>query len=308
MGLTRSVSSDNLDPTSPDRDTSRLRVPDGLAWLAQSQNGAAWLDDLPSLVAEIADSWDLEIGDPFAGSQVSWVAPARRARQDVVVKVQWPDPESEHEAAALEAWAGDGAVQLLAHDAQRHALLLERCRPGTHLADAAESDAVAVFVDLLPRLWKEARAPFRSLTDESARWASTLAIRWEAAGRPCERRLVAAATSFLQELSVTQGEQVLVHQDLHGDNVLAAERRPWLVIDPKPIVGEREFAVAPVVRSFEFGHSPSEVVGRLDRLCRELHLDRERARGWTIAQTMAWSFDSSFSARHYDTVRWLLDT
>jgi streptomycin 6-kinase len=56
------------------------------------------------------------------------------------------------------------------------------------------------------------------------------------------------------ELASTQGEQVLVHRDLHGENVLPATREPWLVIDPKPLAGEREFAVAPIVRSFELGH------------------------------------------------------
>jgi streptomycin 6-kinase len=97
-----------------------------------------------------------------------------------------------------------------------------------------------------------------------------------------------------------------VHQDLHGENVLAAEREPWLVIDPKPLAGEREFALAPIVRSFEFGHSRSEVLRRLDRLSGELALDRERARGWAIAQTIAWSFDSAYADGHFETARWLL--
>ena len=66
-------------------------------------------------------------------------------------------------------------------------------------------------------------------------------------------------------------------------------REPWLVIDPKPLAAEREFAVAPIVRSGELGHSKREVLYRLDRLCAELGLDRERACGWTIVQTIAWS-------------------
>jgi streptomycin 6-kinase len=79
------------------------------------------------------------------------------------------------------------------------------------------------------------------------------------------------------------------------------------VIDPKPLLAECEFSLAPIIRSPEFGHSRAEVVGRLDRLSAELGLDRERARGWAIAQTMAWSFDSAFADRHHETARWLLD-
>jgi streptomycin 6-kinase len=132
-------------------------------------------------------------------------------------------------------------------------------------------------------------------------------VEWERAGKPFEQFLVDAAISMLGELSPTQGEQVLVHQDLHPDNVLAAEREPWLVIDPKPLVGEREFALASIIRASELGHSKSAVLGRLDRLTSDLGLDRERARGWAIAQTVAWAVDSDFHALHAETARWLLE-
>jgi streptomycin 6-kinase len=130
---------------------------------------------------------------------------------------------------------------------------------------------------------------------------------WEEAGRQVERRLLDASLEALGELAPTQGEQVLLHQDLHGDNVLAAEREPWLVIDPKPLVGEREFAVAPIVRSVELGHSRRDVLYRLDRLTSELGLDRERARGWTIGQTIAWSVGSEYHETHVETARWLVE-
>jgi len=109
------------------------------------------------------------------------------------------------------------------------------------------------------------------------------------------------------ELCGTQGEQVLLHQDLHAENVLAARREPWLVIDPKPLAGEREFAVAPIVRGTELGHSKRDVLYRLDRLTSELGLDRERARGWAIGQTLAWAYDVEWHEDHLDVVRWLLE-
>jgi streptomycin 6-kinase len=194
-------------------------------------------------------------------------------------------------------------VRLLAHDDERHALLLERCRPGTPLRDCA----LDVFIELLPRLWKPVGPPFRPLAEEAAWWASTIRGEWERVGKPFEESLLEAAISTLEELAPSQGEQVLLHQDLHADNVLAAEREPWLVIDPKPLVGEREFAVAPIVRSFELGHSKRAVLERLDRLTSQLALDRERARGWAIGQTIAWSIDSDFYPTHAETARWLLE-
>jgi streptomycin 6-kinase len=223
---------------------------------------------------------------------------------DAVLKIQKPHRESEHEAAALELWDGDGAIRLLDQDPREHALLLERCVPGTPLWESGQDAALDVFVELLPRLWKPAGEPFRPLADEAEWWAEYLPRQdWGT-----DRDLLDAALEALSELPGTQGEQVLLNQDLHGDNVLAAEREPWLMIDPKPLVGEREFAVAPIVRSFELGHSKRDVLHRFDRLTSELGLDRERARGWTIAQTVAWTSDSDYGKRHRETTRWLLES
>jgi streptomycin 6-kinase len=96
---------------------------------------------------------------------------------------------------------------------------------------------------------------------------------------------------------------VLTSQDLHGDNVLAAEREPWLVIDPKPLAAEREFQAAPILRSGELGHSRRAMLYRLDRLA-ELGLDRERMVAWTIVQTTAWSEGLTLQS-HLDVLEWL---
>ena len=227
--------------------------------------------------------------------------------EQAVLKVQRPHREDEHEAAALELWDGDGAVRLLDSDLEEHALLLERCVPGTPLSDAGQEAALDVFVELLPRLWKPAGPPFGTLAAEATWWADSLEATWERFGRPFERLLLDAALEALAELPRTQGEQVLLHQDLHGDNVLSAQREPWLAIDPKPLVGEREFGIAPIVRSRELGHSRRDVLERFDRLVAELGLDRERARGWTIGQTIAWAFDGEHRETHVETARWLLE-
>ena len=236
------------------------------------------------------------------------VAPAVSADgRDVVLKVQEPHRESEHEAAALELWDGEGAIRLLDHDPWDHSLLLERCLPGTPLSAAGAEVALDVLVELLPRLWKPAGAPFRPLAEEAAHWAGSLERTWERFGRPFERRLLDAALEALRELPRSQGPQVLLHQDLHGDNVLAAQREPWLAIDPKPLAGERELGIAPIVRSRELGHSRREVLARFDRLVSELRLDRERARGWAIGQTIAWAFDGEHHPHHAEVARWLLE-
>ena len=257
-----------------------------------------WRAAAPALADRIAREWDLRLGTPYVPGAAGHVVRAELPDgTPAVLKLFWPHREAEQEADALERWDGDGAVRLYARDDERHALLLERCEPGTFLSGAA--DALDVLVGLLPRLWKDATG-FRTLAEEAERW-----IEQDLPAVP-DRRAREAALHYLRELGPTQGEQVLVHQDLHGENVLAAQREPWLVIDPKPLAGEREFAAASIVRSFELGHSKREALYRLDRLSADLGLDRERARGWTIAQTVAWSGGSDYISTHMETVEWLL--
>ena len=280
---------------------------EGLAWFEGTEEGRDWLARLPAIVDACAQEWSLRLGEPFAYAFASWLCrPSERTTQPLVMKVQFPDRESEHEAAALALMNGDGSVRLLAYDEDRRALLLERAEPGTPLKELDLDAALDVFVDLLPRSWKPAGSPFRPLADEAAWWAGTLVDDFERAGRPFERPLLDAALRSIETLGPSQGEQVLVNQDMHADNVVRARREPWLLIDPKPLAGEREFGIAAIVRGHELGHSRDAVVHRLDRLTDELHLDRERARGWALAQTISWAFDGDeVDPTNVEVARWL---
>jgi streptomycin 6-kinase len=268
------------------------------------------VSDTAHLLHECAEQWQLDLGEPFSGGYASRMVTAATLPDGtgVVLKLQLPHRESEHEGAALELWGGEGAIRLLAHDPDRDALLLERCVPGTPLSELDQDAALDVFVGLLPRLFKPADAPFRPLAEEAAWWADDLESKWDSVGRPFDRRLLDAALDALRTLPASQGEQVLLNQDLHAGNVLRAEREPWLVIDPKPLVGEREFGVAPIVRGLELGGGRRNVLHRLERLTGQLGLDRERARLWSLAQTVAWSFGSDSFEQHVATARWLLES
>jgi streptomycin 6-kinase len=258
-----------------------------------------WLEAAPALVAEVARSWGLTLGQAYPPGACGHVVRVELPDQrPAVLKVSWPHRESEHEADALARWDGNGAVRLLARDDERNAMLLERCEPGTCLSGSGE--ALDILMGLLPRLWTSGDG-FATLESEAAIWAADIALE------VLDETLRDAALRYLDELVPTQGEQVLVNQDMHGGNVLAAEREQWLVIDPKPLAGERELALAPIVRSIELGHSKREVLHRLDRLTAELDLDRDRALGWTVAQTVAWSCGAETFEPHAEVARWLLE-
>ena len=265
------------------------------------------MEGVGPVIWECAARWGLSLGEPFDGSQVSLVLPAKgKTDQDLVLKVQFPHRESRAEAVALKAWGGRGAVRLLDYDERHHALLLERCLPGTQLSDVGAEAALDVLIDLLPRLWVPAPRSIGTLADEAEWWLGYLENAFERAGCPFDHELLTIATEALRELPSSQGEQVLIHQDLHGGNVLAANREPWLAIDPKALVGEREFSVAPIVRSYELGNERETVIHRFRRLTGELGLDPDRAGRWTIAQTLAWAFrDDGADPWHVQVATWL---
>jgi streptomycin 6-kinase len=84
----------------------------------------------------------------------------------------------------------------------------------------------------------------------------------------------------------SQADVVLCHQDLHGGNILRAEREPWLAIDSKPIVAEPAYDAVALVRDAQ--PTPAQLRRRLDLLSELLGLDRERIRLWGIVKCLAW--------------------
>jgi len=187
-----------------------MQIPEGLKYLQQYPDGKVWLAALPQLLSELVRDWQLELRAPFENANVSYVAPAIRGTERVVLKVQWPHEECAYEAEALRTWDGHGAVRLWAQDEIRHALLLEECRPGTALAAALSVDPIAVVIDLLPRLWKPAGPPFKSLGTEAKEWWATLHSDWEASGKRCERSLPDA----IKERHTTIDNDTLLPMDL----------------------------------------------------------------------------------------------
>jgi streptomycin 6-kinase len=241
------------------------------------------VEDLWTIARECAERWRLELEESLE-SDSSLVVPAG----DVVLKVNadWHF-ETEFEADALELYDGRGAVRLIARDDERRAFLIERCVPGTRLWDADEAE-IDIMAELLPRLSLELDGPhpFRTLADEAARWAEEVPRR-----HPNSPVLAAAVDVFH---SVDHGARRLVNQDLHGGNVLRAEREPWLVIDPKPLVGEREIDGVGLLRNAE------DPTCWLDALA-GLGYDRERAWAWGFAHALAW--DNAAEAERIYTAR-----
>jgi streptomycin 6-kinase len=250
-----------------------------------------WLAALPRLVEEIAAGWQLELGDPYVpGGQCAWVAPALdRAGAKRVLKVGWRHREAEHEAEGLRHWDGEGAVRCFA--ARRlddtTALLLERCKPGTQLKCAvSEPEQDVIIAGLLRRLWARQPAeghPFGTLEEMCNLWAEWFEHDYATDSRGLDPGLARDGIAALRGLPTSAQSIVLLCTDLHAGNVLAASREPWLMIDPKPFVGDPAFdAVQHMLNCDErLASDPAGLAGRMADL---LDLDRDRVRLWLLAR------------------------
>ena len=170
---------------------------------------------------------------------------------------------------------------------------------------------------MLQRLWAApppaAGHRFRTLAGEARRWADELPARWERHGRPFDRALLDRAVGWIGELLATPGGRgdVVLHQDLHGGNVLRAARGPWLAIDPKPLAGERAFDLASLLRDRRpelaaDPHPARRVRRRVDRLGEALDVDRERMRRWAVVHALAWGLaDDAWFADIVACAEWL---
>lgn len=283
-----------------------IGVPEDLSWWRGVPGGAAWLQRLPRLAAELADEWALTLGAPFAG-RVSLVLAARRADgEQAVLKLNFPEPESAEEADALAVWDGEGAARLLECDRERRALLVERLEPGTQLWAVADEDASnRIAASLLRRIAVPllGEHPFRVLAVEAERWSAELPRRWERLGARAPRAILDEALGGLRELLADAPAPVLLHQDLHGGNVLRSGDG-WRAIDPKPLAGDPAFDTASLLRDRrdELARNPAGAAPRmrrrLDLLADELGYDRERMRLWGLVHALAWGLEEDGTAHH----------
>jgi streptomycin 6-kinase len=267
--------------------------------------GRAEAHALATLGDDYLDRWALTPdGAPMHG-MASIVQPVRRADgSPAVLKLPLIDLEQPGEAAALRAWDGDAAVRLLAEDPQTWVMLLERLNPRDLTSVQDDLSAVRIICDLLRRLHAHpAPDGVPHLADVAAKMVADAP---EAAGKlddPAHRGALLRWADVTAEVAGEAGDRLL-HWDLHFENVLAAEREPWLAIDPKPLAGDPAFDLLPALHNrwdeaVATGDPGRAVRRRYDLMVEELAIDHGRARAWTLARLLQngiWSVEDGDTA------------
>ncbi|GAA4849242.1 aminoglycoside phosphotransferase family protein [Kitasatospora terrestris] len=269
----------------------QITIPERLAGTVRAEQGEAapaLLAELPGRFAEHLGRWGLvleRIAEP--GGRSSLIGYVHR-EDDLAPAVLKATPAgSDQEHAALRQWAGRGAVLLLDADPAAGILLLERLHGDIPLRSLAEAKAMLEAAGLLQRLWVEPGAshPFTPLADRVAERAELLRARRDLA--PEAAPLIDEALETAGALLAGATEQHLLHGDFHHGKVLAADRSPWLAVSPRPLVGERAYDLARLVRDRldTLAGSPGPrgaTRRRITQLADAVDLDPDRVRGWAL--------------------------
>jgi streptomycin 6-kinase len=266
----------------------RLDLPDGVVQMRErGEDWAAWVDRLPRLVADLLDEWSLTVDGALMHGFCSLVVPVRTddGRAAVLKLHEDIDDESEFEALALQRWHGNGTVLLYRADPRRWALLLERLQT-RDLTSVPVLEACEVVAGLYPRIHVPALPQLRTITSYVERWTDDLVAL--PAEVPIPRRMREQCVSLARDLVADPASVgVVMHGDLHYENVLAGDREPWLVIDPKPMSGDPHYELAPMLwnRWDELGDDRRfGIRRRFHTLVDAAGLDEHRARDWVIVR------------------------
>ncbi|MFE2959107.1 aminoglycoside phosphotransferase family protein [Nocardia tengchongensis] len=269
------------------------------------ERGSRWLAALPGVVEKLCGAWGLEVvGGSFGGGTHSWVAPVRRTDGSVaVLKVPVVDEENAGEPTGLYCYGGDGAVRLYEFDPVSGAMLLEWARPGTELLyqpgfpsleGRPENIAkVERACELYRRLRREpvaVPAGFPELPTAAgmvAEWAAMLGEPEAAVAEVIPARLLERAAERGAELVLPDGPLLVVNRDTHLGNIVAAEREPWLLIDPKAYLGEAAFDAGFLVM-IQVQSEPTLAHARavVERTAAALQVASDRAHAWAFMRSM----------------------
>ncbi|MEU4266896.1 aminoglycoside phosphotransferase family protein [Streptomyces sp. NPDC026092] len=248
---------------------------------------AEWLEKLPELARTTVEHASLDVERVMApGGRSSLVVLVRRpdgspAALKIAPEAARPDLERD----ALAHWDGWGAARLL--DAPEDgSLLLERLHPEVSLRSLPEAKALLEAAGTVRRLWVEPPAGhgFETVAERTARQAAAMdSYRGEVE----TGALTAAALEVREELVASPPETLLLHGNFRQGKVLGGDRTPWLAVGPEPLVGERAYDLARLVRDrvedlVAASAGASSARRRVNRLADSLEVDRERLRGWTL--------------------------
>jgi streptomycin 6-kinase len=228
-------------------------IPDPVRNKALNAGLSWWVDGLPSLIAELEETWHISTGPAYQTGTEAYVAPARTDDGlEVVLKLLLPrDSEAAHnEITALRLANGESCAQLLRDDPDRGAMLLERLGPPLSSLDIPIGERHEILCDAAVKVWRPASDSGLPTGADKGKWLSEyIAETWETLDRPCSERAIAYARACAERRIAAHDDEhaVLVHGDIHQWNALKADSG-YKLVDPDGLLAEPEYDLGIIMR------------------------------------------------------------
>jgi len=281
------------------------------------EDGRAFLDALPDLIAEASERWGLTDVEPVSNLSFNFVAFAKQpspfgrgqGEGNVVLKIGVRNDELISEMAALHLFNGEGACRLIDSDDERGFLLLERLTPGVMLSTLEDDEqATHIAAEVMQRIWRplESGSLLSGMQEQTSAFQKFIRLsdwfdglkrlraKFNGGTGPFDEKLVERVERSVSDFFIENHKPVLMHGDFHHFNILSSERG-WLVIDAKGVIGPAGYEVGPFLINpwgdmLNGTRQKRMTERRFDILHEHLGFERERIREWGVAHAVlsAW--------------------
>lgn len=265
--------------------------------------GANWLRSLPDLVALFQEKWKLNNLRLSSHLSHNLILFAVQDGLPVVLKLSLPRKDFEQEIKVLKIYDGRGVAKLLDFDLEKGGMLQEAILPGTHLKELfpeEEDQAISIAVDVMKRVHAVKLDSEASNLPKIESWLASLNSNYQ----DIPNELLMKARTLTSDLIKSQDSPVLLHGDLHHDNILKSKDH-WVAIDPKGVIGEPAYEVGAFIRNpipelLESKDIKKIIVKRFDCFSVLLRVDRQRLIDWSFVQAVlaaCWAYEDNMPER-----------
>jgi streptomycin 6-kinase len=263
--------------------------------------GKQWLGKLPKLVNDIATRFGLSKLSPVSNLSYTYVLSGFQGEKPIILKLGLNGDSLKQEAFVLGCFENYGAVKVLGQE--DGLLLLERAIPGTSLKSYfpnKDVESIKIASDAMAKL-HQAKIPTSHNLPHIRDWLSVLDKEWE-----IPRHYLQEARQLRHTLLQTSGPNVLLHGDLHHDNILQ-NGDDWLVIDPKGVIGDKAYEIGAFIRNpmpglLDLDNAPSIIRYRIAHFAKHLELSENRILDWCFIQAVlawAWALEDNCPADYF---------
>lgn len=270
------------------------------------QEGKQWLNDLSSHLERLSTQWNFKLLHTVADISYNFVAVVKLPSGLAILKTAPPSARLMTEAEWLNAHKKN--VPILFHiDKENNAYLMEKIEPGTSLKylvkEGKDEKATRIIAQVISNLQY-------SDTLEPLNYQSILKhfSVFSFLRKHIDKNIIDTAETIFKELCADRSNDIILHGDLHHDNILQSDTS-WKVIDPHGYIGDPCAEVGtlifnPIDCFPNYASKQNIIETRLNILAEMLPFDLERIKAWSFClalRSAAWDVEG-FGSPNYQTL------